>query len=277
MYSERFRSEMVSKMLGPNAVSANALADRVGVGHTTLSRWLREAKMGLVSRGKQKATATPKRRRQWTAAEKLRVVIEAVGPSVPVTVKHRAGWDDKHLNAPEFACALVESGAKMITVHGRTRTQGFTGRASREIIRKVREAVPSAIPVVGNGDVITPDDYFRMREETGCDAVMIGRGAIGNPWLFRSVVARLRAEPDPGPPTISERLIVIRRHLELMRAHTPPKRLIHEIRKGCAWYSKGLPGCAAFRDRTQHLIDLDTVLAEAETFFEEQLNRRAAA
>ena len=207
----------------------------------------------------------------------VRVVIEAVGPSVPVTVKHRAGWDDKHLNAPEFACALVESGAKMITVHGRTRTQGFTGRASREIIRKVREAVPSAIPVVGNGDVITPDDYFRMREETGCDAVMIGRGAIGNPWLFRSVVARLRAEPDPGPPTISERLIVIRRHLELMRAHTPPKRLIHEIRKGCAWYSKGLPGCAAFRDRTQHLIDLDTVLAEAETFFEEQLNRRAAA
>ena len=203
----------------------------------------------------------------------VRAVIGAVPADVPVTVKHRAGWDERHLNAPEFAGALVEAGAKMITVHGRTRSQGFLGKASREIIGKVRAALPSHIPVVGNGDVLTVDDYFRMREETGCDAVMIGRGAIGNPWLFRSLAARLAGQPDPGPPSLEERLRVIRRHLELMRQYAPPKRLVNEIRKGCAWYSKGLPGCAAFRNRTQHMVDLDEVLGAAESFFVEQLGR----
>jgi nifR3 family TIM-barrel protein len=206
----------------------------------------------------------------------VRAVRAAVPPSVPVTVKHRAGWDDRHLNAPEFACALVEAGAAMITVHGRTRTQGFTGRASREIIRRVRDAVPRAVPVVGNGDVLTAEDDLRMREETGCDAVMIGRGAMGNPWLFRSIAARLDGRPDPGPPTIDDRLRVMRRHLDLMRQLTPEKRLIHEIRKACAWYTKGLPGCAQFRERTQHLTDLDALLALAEQFFHEQFARRAA-
>src|SRR5439155_11898709 len=129
--------------------------------------------------------------------------------------------------------------------------------------------------VVGNGDVLTVEDDARMRGETGCDAVMIGRGAIGNPWLFRRILARLRGEPDPGPPTIAERLTVMRRHLVLMREHTPPKRLINEIRKGCAWYSKGLPGCAAFRDRTQHLVDVDAVVREAEGFYEQQLGAGA--
>ena len=193
-------------------------------------------------------------------------------------MKHRAGWDDKHTNAPEFACALVEAGAKMITVHGRTRTQGFTGRASRAIIGLVRAAVPAHIPVVGNGDVLTADDYFAMREETGCDAVMIGRGAIGNPWLFRSIVARLggEAKDDPGPPTIHERLEVIRRHLGLMREHTSERRIVTEIRKGCAWYSKGLPGCAAFRDRTQHITDLEEIARVAAEFFESQRDSLAA-
>lgn len=210
-------------------------------------------------------------------AQKLvRAVIAAVPASVPVTVKHRAGWDDQHLNAPEFACALVEAGAQMITVHGRTRSQKFLGKSSRDIIRKVRAAVPAAIPVVGNGDVVTVADYFAMREETGCDAVMIGRGAIGNPWIFRDIKAKLEGRPVPGPPNIAERLAVIRRHLGLMREHTPEKRLIHEIRKGCAWYSKGLPGCAAFRDRTQHIVDLDEIARLAEAFFVSQLGRAAA-
>ena len=123
------------------------------------------------------------------AQDLVRAVKAALPDGMPVTVKHRAGWDDLHLNAPEFACALVEAGAKMITVHGRTRTQGFSGKASRAVIRKVRDAVPAHIPVVGNGDIITCDDYFAMREETGCDAVMIGRGALGNPWLFRRIAA----------------------------------------------------------------------------------------
>jgi tRNA-dihydrouridine synthase B len=204
-------------------------------------------------------------------AQDLVRAVRAAVPGVPVTVKHRAGWDERHENAPEFACALVEAGAAMITVHGRTRTQGFTGRASRAIIRRVRDAVPPHVPVVGNGDVVTAEDYFRMREETGCDAVMIGRGALGNPWLFRAIRERLGGRPDPGAPTIPDRLAVMRRHLDLMRRHAPPKRLVHEIRKACAWYTKGLPGCAQFRERTQHVVDFDVLIALAEDFFHEQL------
>src|SRR5262245_22939219 len=104
----------------------------------------------------------------------IRAVVGAVPSGVPVTVKHRAGWNQDHRNAPEFACAMVEAGAQMITVHGRTRTQGFSGKSDPEIIRKVREAVPAHIPVVGNGDIVDIDGYFALRERTGCDAVMIG-------------------------------------------------------------------------------------------------------
>jgi tRNA-dihydrouridine synthase B len=210
------------------------------------------------------------------AQELVRAVKAAVPPGVPVTVTPRAGWDDRHLNAPEFALALVEAGAQMITVHGRTRTQGFSGRSSRSVIRKVREALPKHIPVIGNGDVVTVDDYFAMREETGCDAVMIGRGALGNPWLFRAIAARLRGEHWMAPTPI-ERLAVLRRHLDLMVQHTPPKKLVHEIRKACAWYSKGLHGSAAFREQTYHLDDPAEVLRLAEVFFHGLAVARAAA
>src|SRR3954469_19536270 len=137
------------------------------------------------------------------AQELVRAVRAALPAEIPVTVKHRAGWDDRNLNAPEFACAMVEAGAAMITVHGRTRTQGFSGKSDRAIIGKVRAAVPSHVPVVGNGDVISVEDYVRMREETGCDAVMIGRGALGNPWLFRSIRERLAGPPQPRPPGLA--------------------------------------------------------------------------
>ena len=200
------------------------------------------------------------------AQELVRAVVDAVPANVPVTVKHRAGWDEQHLNAPEFACALVEAGAQMITVHGRTRTQGFSGRASREIIGRVRAALPARVPVIGNGDVVTVEDYVAMREETGCDAVMIGRGALGNPWLFARIAARLAGE-EWRAPTPRDRLAVLRRHLELMAAHTPEKKLVHEVRKACAWYSKGLHGSAVFRERTYHLGDPPAVLALAEEFF----------
>src|SRR5262245_23278209 len=106
------------------------------------------------------------------AQEIVRTIVAAVPSRVPVTVKHRSGWDDRHRNAPESACALVEAGAQMITVHGRTRTQGFGGVCDLEAIRRVREAVPAHVPVVGNGDVKEVSAYRRMRETTGCDAVM---------------------------------------------------------------------------------------------------------
>ena len=203
------------------------------------------------------------------AQEIVKAVRAALPADIPVTVKHRAGWDEKHLNAPEFACAMVEAGAAMITVHGRTRTQGFSGKSSLEIIKKVREAVPTHIPVVGNGDVVSLLDYVRMRTETGCDAVMIGRGALGNPWLFRDIRAWLRGEPVPGAPTVEERSEVFLRHCALMRGRTEEKRLIHEIRKSVAWYTKGLPGSADLRDQSKAPRDPDALIAATVGYFAE--------
>lgn len=202
----------------------------------------------------------------------VRAVRAAVPADKPVTVKHRAGWDERHLNAPEFACAMVEAGAEMITVHGRTRTQGFSGKSDRGIIKKVRAAVPTHIPVVGNGDVVTVDDYFQMRAETGCDAVMIGRGALGNPWLFQAIRDRL-AGRAPTPPTVDDRTRVFSRHLDLIAAHAPPKRLVHELRKAVAWYTKGLHGSAGVREQAFHLSDPAQVREIALAYFS-SLKRR---
>jgi nifR3 family TIM-barrel protein len=188
------------------------------------------------------------------AQELVRAVRAAVPADKPVTVKHRAGWDDRNLNAPEFACAMVEAGAAMITVHGRTRTQGFSGKSDRAIIGKVRAAVPAHVPVVGNGDVITLADYIRMREETGCDAVMIGRGALGNPWLFRAIQEHLRGEAVTQPTT-EDRKNVFARHVDLIVAHAPKKKLVHELRKAVAWYTKGLRNSAEVRARAFNVDD----------------------
>lgn len=194
------------------------------------------------------------------AQELVRAVVSAVPPEIPVTVKHRAGWDDLHKNAPEFACAMVEAGAQMITVHGRTRTQGFAGSADRGIIRQVRDAVPAGIPVVGNGDIVTVDDFRRMRDETGCDAVMIGRGAMGNPWLFARLREVAAGRPDPGPPSIADRRRVFARHVELLTELRAGPKLIHEYRKASAWYAKGLHGANALRQEVWKLRDPDAVV-----------------
>jgi nifR3 family TIM-barrel protein len=207
----------------------------------------------------------------------VRAVVEAVPAHVPVTVKHRAGWDQAHRNAPEFACALVEAGAQMITVHGRTRTQGFSGRSDREIIRLVREAVPRHVPVVGNGDVVDVEGYLQMRDETGCDAVMIGRGAMGNPWLFARLREVCAGRPDPGPPGIEERRAIFRRHLGLIRAHRDARRMLEDVRKACAWYAKGLHGCNALRMQVWEAPDIDGAAALVEEFFAGLAERAEAA
>jgi len=123
------------------------------------------------------------------AAALVAAVRRAVPAPIPVTVKHRAGWDEQNLNAATFARCLVDAGAAMITVHGRTRAQGFSGQAQMAPIAAVRAALPPEIPVVGNGDVKDVAAYTRMKSETGCDSVMVGRGAMGNPWFFRSLAA----------------------------------------------------------------------------------------
>jgi len=209
------------------------------------------------------------------AQELVRAVVAAVPADVPVTVKHRAGWNDANRNAPEFACAMVEAGARMITVHGRTRTQGFAGKADLEIIGKVRAAVPAAVPVVGNGDVVDVAGYRRMRETTGCDAVMIGRGAQGNPWLFSRIRELAAGRPDPGPPTLEERRDVFRRHVDLILQLKSGPRVLHEVRKACAWYARGLYGCNRLRIAVWSAPDVPAVVAVAEQYFSDLIDRRS--
>jgi nifR3 family TIM-barrel protein len=211
------------------------------------------------------------------AQELVRAVVAAVPAHVPVTVKHRAGWDQAHRNAPEFACAMVEAGAQMITVHGRTRTQGFSGQSDRTIIKLVRDALPAHVPLVGNGDVLDVEGYLQMRAETGCDAVMIGRGALGNPWLFARLREVTAGRPDPGPPSIEERRAIFRRHTGLIRDLRDGPRVLGEIRKACAWYAKGLFGCNALRLAVWEAPDVDAALALVEQFFHDLAHNRAAA
>ena len=211
------------------------------------------------------------------AKQLVGAVVAAVPPHIPVTVKHRAGWDAQDRNAPAFACQMVEAGAKMITVHGRTRAQGFSGDADLGVIAEVRSAVPSSIPVVGNGDVVDVQGYLRMREVTGCDAVMIGRGAQGNPWLFGRIRAVSQGKPDPGPPTLEMRRDTFRNHVSLIRSVKHGPRVIHEIRKACAWYAKGLYGGNNFRRLAWTIADPNVLVRAAEDYFRHLIDRQLVA
>jgi tRNA-dihydrouridine synthase len=202
------------------------------------------------------------------AEQIVRGVRKALPASIPLTVKHRLGWDDGSINAPEFARRLVDAGAAMITVHGRTRAQGFSGSVRLGPIGDVRAALPREIPLVANGDVRTIEDWQRTRQETGCDAVMVGRGAMGNPWLFRSLAAIDSGLPDPGPPTLEEKHLTWRRHAQLVREYSVEKMWVHELRKTLAWYSRGLYGGSDLRERASKRKDPQYLLDLGEAFFE---------
>ena len=166
----------------------------------------------------------------------------------PVTVKIRAGWDTDHINAAEVAGACESAGAAAVAVHGRTREQYYSGKADWSVIAAVKRAV-SRIPVIGNGDVMSRADGIRMMEETGCDLVMIGRGALGNPWIFD--------KDHEGRPSPEELKAVMLRHLtdtaELKGDHIA----VLEMRKHVGWYLKGRPGAAAFRDEVNRIDDIN--------------------
>lgn len=167
--------------------------------------------------------------------------------SVPVTVKMRKGWDEQHVNAVELALCVEQAGAAAVTVHGRTRAQGYSGRADWGIIRQVKEAL--RIPVIGNGDIWCPEDAKRLLHETGCDGVMIGRGVLGNPWLIRRTVHYLETgelQPELG---LAEKLRLARRHLAMVVQHKGEHTGVREMRKHLAWYFKGIPGAASVRNR----------------------------
>ena len=197
--------------------------------------------------------------------DKIKEIVSAVvnAVSVPVTVKIRSGWDEKSINAVEVAKVIEEAGASAITVHGRTRAQGYSGNADWNIIKQVKEMVN--IPVIGNGDVTSAEKAKEMLDFTGCDAVMIGRGVLGNPWLINDCVSYLESESGiiPPKPSAREKIEMLKRHYQLLVDSTSEKQAILEIRTHALWYIKGMPKSAYIKNeicKTKNSEDLFKIL-----------------
>lgn len=186
----------------------------------------------------------------------VRALSEAT--SLPVTVKIRAGWDSSSINAPEVARICEDNGAKAVAVHARTRDQQYAGKADWRIIRDVKRAV--SVPVFGNGDVRGGADALRMLDETGCDAVIVGRAAQGNPWIFREIAAAMQGEKVP-PPTPEERMEMAVRHFQLEAQLYGEKLAVLQMRKHIAWYVHGMKGASRFRERINQMNSAEEVLA----------------
>ncbi len=204
------------------------------------------------------------------AAECVRAMCREA--SVPVTVKMRIGWDAEHINAVEFAQAMEEAGAAAITVHGRTKSQLYSGRADWNAIAQVKAAV--SIPVIGNGDITCGADAAAMYEQTGCDLVAVGRATYGNPWIFQEIEAHLRGLPYT-PPTPEARMAMMLRHIRMIMAQSPkPEAIaIREARKHASWYMAGHFGAAAFRERCYHLSSYAEAVQLAEDFVRSNQNK----
>ena len=194
--------------------------------------------------------------------EIVKAVVEAV--PIPVTVKIRSGWDYEHINAVEVAKIIEKAGASAICVHPRTRSQGYSGKADWNIIRQVKESV--LIPVIGNGDIKTPMDAKRMLSETHCDAIMIGRGVLGNPWLIKNTLRYLNGE-ELFPVTVEDRIRMCLKHLNLLKKLKDEKIACLEIRNHIGWYFKGIKGSNDIKNKvyqTSNIHDIISILIEFE-------------
>ena len=201
-------------------------------------------------------------------------IIQAVvaATHLPVTVKTRSGWSDDTRDPVGIALRMQDAGARAFTLHARTRTQMFTGRADWDEIARVVEALE--VPVIGNGDIQAADDVVRMRDHTGCAGVMVGRGVFGNPWLFRDARALLEGAPRPPAPDAEERFRIALTHARLaLRLQGDSRRTMVEFRKHFGWYTRGLPHATDLRQR---LFQVESI-AEAEEIFVRYLEPAARA
>ncbi len=208
-------------------------------------------------------------RDETQAARILEATVRAV--EVPVTLKMRMGWDRDSLNAPSLARVAECCGIRMITVHGRTRQQMYTGTADWDFIARVKQAI--RIPVIANGDILTEDDALEARRRSGADGVMIGRGCYGRPWFPRQVAHYLRTGARLPDPPLAEQKSILLRHYRALLDHAGPDAGVRLARKHVGWYSRGLPGSAEFRAAVNRLADAPEVERLIDAFYDPLIAR----